>query len=66
MYLEYEGPVSGDRGSVVRWDAGTFAWLADEPGRVAVRLQGQRLNALVELERDKRGEWHLTCVIPSA
>ena len=23
-YLDYEGPVSGDRGSVRRWDAGTY------------------------------------------
>lgn len=24
MYLDYEGPVSGDRGTVKRWDAGEF------------------------------------------
>src|SRR5947208_419106 len=24
VYLEYEGPVSGDRGCVRRWDSGTY------------------------------------------
>ena len=24
-YLDYEGPISGDRGSVVRWDRGEYA-----------------------------------------
>ena len=23
-YLDYEGPISGDRGSVTRWDRGTY------------------------------------------
>ena len=30
-YLDYEGPVSGGRGTVSRWDAGTFTWRADGP-----------------------------------
>jgi len=45
-YLDYEGPVSGDRGAVVRWDAGEFSqievsdrsWVADLAGR---RLRGR-------------------------
>jgi len=28
VYLEYEGPVSGDRGTVTRWDGGEFDWSA--------------------------------------
>ena len=27
-YLDYEGPVSGGRGRVARWAAGTCEWLA--------------------------------------
>ena len=54
FYLDYEGPVSGDRGSVKRWDAGTFTWEVDEPGRVVVVLAGSRLRGEVTLER--RGE----------
>src|SRR6185312_11279708 len=26
LYLEYEGPLSGGRGRVSRWDAGTYEW----------------------------------------
>jgi DNA polymerase Ligase (LigD) len=49
-YLDYEGPVSGNRGTVQRWDAGTFQWEEDLPGRVIVRLSGQRCNGIVLLE----------------
>lgn len=34
-YLEYEGEVSGGRGSVSRWDAGTY-----EPANADVRSDG--------------------------
>ncbi len=44
LYLDYEGQVSGGRGTVRRWDFGTFEWLADEPGHVAIELRGTRLN----------------------
>jgi hypothetical protein len=43
FYLDYEGPVSGGRGSVRRWDAGTFEWLADGPEQVEVKLRGVKL-----------------------
>src|SRR5581483_7197270 len=48
-YLDYEGPVSGGRGRVTRWDAGTFTWQADEPEQVVVVLQGNRLKATAVL-----------------
>ena len=43
LYLDYEGPVAGGRGTVSRWDAGTFDWVEDGPGRVVVELRGARL-----------------------
>jgi hypothetical protein len=43
VYLDYEGPLSGDRGSVTRWDAGTFEWIEDGPDRVIVELAGGKL-----------------------
>jgi hypothetical protein len=43
VYLDYEGPVSGDRGTVARFDAGTFAWIADEGANIEVELAGSRL-----------------------
>jgi hypothetical protein len=49
LYLDYEGPLSGNRGSVTRWDHGTFEWREDSPCRVAVELDGSRLKGRVEL-----------------
>lgn len=49
MYLDYEGPISGGRGSVRRWDAGEFEWENDEPNCIVVRLAGQRLKGRLEL-----------------
>ena len=43
LYLDYEGPVSGGRGAVTRWDAGTFEWVEDGPDRVVVELRGAKL-----------------------
>jgi hypothetical protein len=43
FYLDYEGPLSGDRGSVSRWDGGSCEWLADEPDRVEIVLCGTKL-----------------------
>ena len=42
IYLDYEGPVSGGRGAVARWDAGTFVGEVGGDGW-AVRLAGGRL-----------------------
>ncbi len=52
-YLDYEGPVSGGRGTVTCWDAGTFAWEGD----VAVRLEGGRLCCRARLDAAE-GRWH--------
>jgi hypothetical protein len=50
LYLDYEGPVSGGRGTVRRWDAGTFDWLADGPERAEVELHGAKLNGRVAID----------------
>jgi hypothetical protein len=42
-YLDYEGPVSGNRGTVRHWDEGTYQVLAREETRWQVRLSGRRL-----------------------
>jgi hypothetical protein len=57
-YLDYEGPVSGGRGRVVRWDAGTFCWEHAVEG-ITVRLKGQRLDGLARIEPDGAGGWRL-------
>lgn len=50
-YLDYEGPVSGDRGAVHRWDAGTFQWESNTACEIAVLLQGERLFGQARLTR---------------
>ena len=56
MYLDYEGPVSGDRGTVSTWDIGTFEWLIDREGMLELRLSGRRLNGVVRLAKSD-GAW---------
>ena len=48
-YLTYEGPVSGNRGSVRQRDAGEFEWLARAPAHWKIALRGQTYHAEVEL-----------------
>ena len=50
-YLDYEGPVSGDRGTVRRWDEGTYRALEWAAGRVVVELAGRQLAGRLELRR---------------
>ena len=42
-YLDYEGPISGGRGSVRRVDDGVYEPIEWESGRVRVRLEGGQL-----------------------
>jgi hypothetical protein len=51
-YLTYEGEVSGGRGRVRRVDEGTCELLADDPGRVVLRLRGRRWSCRAEMVRD--------------
>lgn len=57
VYLEYEGPLSGNRGTVVRWESGTFAWLERTDCRIIVRLDGQRLRGTGVLEPGSAKAW---------
>jgi hypothetical protein len=50
FYLDFEGPVSGGRGRVWRWDAGTFDWVADTPRRIEIELRGEKLRGRVVIE----------------
>lgn len=56
LYLDYEGPVSGERGTVTRFAAGTFAWEIDTAEWVRVRLDGPCCCGMVEL-RFVGGDW---------
>ena len=65
-YLDYEGPVSGDRGTVARWDAGSFAWLQREPDVLAFLLDGERLRGHASLQRQSATRWRLCIRHPPA
>jgi hypothetical protein len=55
MYLDYEGPVSGDRGSVQRWDAGNYEVVDSCNDRLAVRLSGSRLRGDASIDNSPTG-----------
>lgn len=50
-YLDYEGPISGNRGTVTRWDAGKFQWERNTPREIVVRLDGRVLTGRLTLAR---------------
>jgi hypothetical protein len=50
-YLDYEGPVSGNRGSVAGWDRGDFRWVDDDADALVIELAGTRVTGRVRLER---------------
>lgn len=53
LYLDYEGPLTGDRGRVRRWDAGTFEGeLTDE---WHVQLTGRRLSGSARMRQTADG-----------
>ena len=62
-YLDYEGPVSQGRGTVTRWDEGSFEWVEKGADLVVVQLDGRKLVGRVSLERKPHlsGDfcWHL-------
>jgi hypothetical protein len=48
-YLDFEGAISGGRGTVRRWDEGTCEVEVWEPGHVALVLAGRHLTGPAEL-----------------
>lgn len=58
FYLDYEGPVSADRGEVAQVDAGEFEWLLHDAERIVVMLRGNR-QSQAELERIRDTTWQI-------
>ena len=57
-YLEYEGPVGGNRGKVARWDRGGYEMQGSEEwGRWDIVIQGERLRGHVILEKIDGTAW---------
>ncbi|WP_417394445.1 DNA polymerase ligase N-terminal domain-containing protein [Gimesia chilikensis] len=60
VYLEYEGPVSGDRGEVSRWDRGTFTLLERSEDQLVALLTGEELAGRITLKKqDSENRWTL-------
>jgi hypothetical protein len=57
MYLDYEGPVSGDRGTVKRWDAGDYEADEDDAASLRLDIRGRRLIGAARLERIDGERW---------
>ena len=49
-YLDYEGPISGDRGAVTRVDRGEYEAVEETDCEIRVRLRGERGEAVVVLK----------------
>jgi len=56
-YLDYEGPISRNRGHVRRWDRGTYEVLQWSEQQVRVQLCGQRLRGIAHLQRLSAESW---------
>lgn len=50
-YLQYEGPIGGDRGEVRRWDEGQSEVRYETPIELAVELKGTKLAGTAYLKR---------------
>ncbi|MCE5269456.1 MAG: hypothetical protein LLG00_16390 [Planctomycetaceae bacterium] len=64
-YLDYEGPVSGNRGIVARWDHGTYEAVCQTDDRWIVVIAGERFRGQATLVR-KAGDtqrWRITFAV---
>lgn len=61
-YLDYEGPVSNGRGSVSRWDHGTYRSVQEDDSTLIVELDGERISGRIVLVRETNDlqRWSLT------
>lgn len=59
VYLDYEGPLSGDRGRVTQWDSGSLEWIEMLPDQIGVALRGRRLVVRLQLTRVADELWDL-------
>jgi hypothetical protein len=57
LYLDYEGPISGGRGHVVRWTSGTYDGVVQAEDRLTVYLKSDRLRGELRLEKVENDNW---------
>lgn len=59
LYLDYEGPIAGDRGEVRRVASGTYRRVEWTEDRIVVALQSDQLSGRLTLSRTGGGAWFL-------
>jgi hypothetical protein len=61
-YLDYEGPISGERGVVARWDSGTYSVEEQTETAWTVRLSGEKIAGRATLRRsaDDPNQWRFS------
>lgn len=60
-YLDYEGPVSNNRGDVTRWDDGDYQLTTNDESQLVIELHGRQLQGTLQLSRPlpHDGTWQL-------
>jgi hypothetical protein len=56
-YLDYEGPVSEDRGAVSRWDAGDYQVTSQTAEELRIALHGARFSGRLTLRQQADGHF---------
>ncbi len=64
-YLDYEGPVSRGRGTVSRFDRGTFDVVEESPEQLSLDLQGELLAGRLQLTHDTANQRWVARFMPS-
>lgn len=59
FYLDYEGPVSGNRGVVTQWDKGIFEWIQHEEAHCEFCLNGGKWQGAFRFVRSDDQRWTL-------
>ena len=61
-YLDYEGSVPGGRGSVARWDRGTYQTDRQSDRELVVELSGEKLSGRATLSSlaEQPGSWQFS------
>ncbi len=60
-YLDYEGPITGDRGAVTRGDAGEYRLVSETPLKIVCEFFGGCIKGLARLTRKSTDspDWQL-------
>jgi hypothetical protein len=62
FYLDYEGPVSGNRGQVTAWDRGEFDGIVTTESLIRVRCHGAKWHGELTLRHQTECQWEATLI----